>query len=419
VDKERIKILLVEDDRVDRMAFERLVKREKLPYDYVTAGSVSEARAALTGEPVDLVLLDYLLGDGTAFDLFADIGDVPIVMLTGSGDEAIAIQAMKAGAHDYLTKDPEGNYLITLAMTVENAIHHWHDSKELERYRAHLEEMVKVRTAELSETYHRLLKEMTERKRAEASLAAYSERLEEMVEERTQALRDAQDKLIRQERLAALGKLAGGVGHDLRNPLGAIKNAAYFINMVLKEPEPEVKEALEILVGEVETSEAIIGSLLDFARAKPPVRDRVEINSLVHTVLSHASIPPSIQVVCQLEEGLPTVWADPKQLGRVFDNIILNAIQAMPDGGQLTARSSTPSAACITVSISDTGVGIPKQDLDSVFEPLFTTKAKGIGLGLALSKTFVEGHGGTIAVLSDGVPGKGCTFLVNLPIAEA
>ena len=416
--EERVKILLVEDDRIDRMAFERAVRREQLPYDYVIAGSVAEARDALTGEPVDVVLLDYLLGDGTAFDLFAEIGNVPIVMLTGGGDEAIAVRAMKAGAYDYLVKDPQGSYLVTLAVKIENALQRWHDKQELERYRAHLEEMVKARTAELSETHHRLLEEMAERKRAEKELKKHRDHLEELVKERTQELTEAQDQLLRQERLAALGKLAGGVAHDLRNPLGAIKNAAYFIGLVLaeREPDPEIKEALAILVEEVATSEAIINSLLDFARARPPVRREVEVNGLVHAALSRVGVPPGIEVVCRLDEGLPTVLADPNQLGRVFDNIILNAVQAMPDGGQLTAESSTRGAACITVSISDTGVGILEETLDEVFEPLFTTKAKGMGLGLALVKTFIEGHGGTITVQSDGVPGKGSTFVINLPV---
>ena len=111
------KILLVEDDKVDRMAFERFVKREGLPYDYQIAGSVAEARGSLAGA-IRRRAIDYLLGDGTAFDLFDEIQDSPVV-ITGSGDEEIAVQAMKAGASDYLIKDPEGNYLKTLPMTVK------------------------------------------------------------------------------------------------------------------------------------------------------------------------------------------------------------------------------------------------------------------------------------------------------------
>ena len=275
------------------------------------------------------------------------------------------------------------------------------------------------------------IQDITDRKRAEEALKKYSERLEEMVEERTKELREAQEQLIRQEKLAVLGQLAGGVGHELRNPLGAIKNAAYFLNMVLEEPEPEVKETLEILEKEVATSERIISSLLDFARSKPPTRRKMDINYLLQGALSRAAAPENVEVVSQLDDTLPTILADPDQLRQVFGNIILNAIQAMPDGGRLMVRTLSPSpplplppSPSLLVSISDTGVGIPEENLDKIFEPLFTTRAKGIGLGLPIVRTLVEGHGGTIEVQSPSAPlrtdevGKGTTFTVRLPMGR-
>jgi len=243
-----------------------------------------------------------------------------------------------------------------------------------------------------------------------------------------EALRDAQEKLIRQEKLAVLGQLAGGVGHELRNPLGAIKVAAYFLNMVLEEPEPEVKEMLEILDKEVGTSERIISSLLGFARPKPPVWRKVDVNNVVQAALSRATVPENVEVVTQLDEPLPVIMADPDQLAQFFGNIILNGFQAMtsassvepPEGGQLLISSrGEPGAGpeWVAVSFADTGVGIPEEDLERIFEPLFTTKAKGIGLGLALVKTLVEGHGGAIEVQSE--VGRGSTFTVKLPMGRA
>jgi PAS domain S-box-containing protein len=263
--------------------------------------------------------------------------------------------------------------------------------------------------------------DITERKRAEEALKEYSERLEEMVEERTQELREAQEELLRKERLAILGQLAGGVGHELRNPLGALKNAAYFLNMVIEEPEPEVKETLEILEKEVGTSERIISSLLDFARAKAPVRRKVDVNDIVQEALSRATVPEKVEVISQLDKTLPAILADPDQLGQVFGNIILNDIQAMPEGGRLVVQTSgvsekPPRSGWVAVSFADTGVGIPEENLGKLFEPLFTTKAKGIGLGLAVTRTLVEGHGGTIEVQSE--VGKGSTFTVKLPIGR-
>lgn len=255
-----------------------------------------------------------------------------------------------------------------------------------------------------------------ERKKAEEELAKHREHLEELVEERTKELRDAQERLVRSEKLAVLGQLAGGVGHELRNPLGSIKNAAYFLKMALEKPEPEVKETLEILNKEVATSEHIISSLLDFARPKAPTRHKVGINDLLQETLSRTTIPEKIKVVSKLDESLPQILADPEQLSQVFRNLILNALQAMPDGGQLEISSEVSTSAQLAISFADTGVGIPEDNLEKLFEPLFTTRAKGIGLGLAITKTLVEGHKGTIEVQSK--LGKGSIFTVRFPIKE-
>jgi signal transduction histidine kinase len=147
-------------------------------------------------------------------------------------------------------------------------------------------------------------------------------------------------------------------------------------------------------------------------------------------------VPEKVEVVTQLEE-LPAILADPDQLGQVFANIILNGFQAMPEGGQLVVKTSEVSgkpsrSGWVAVSFADTGVGIPEENLGKLFEPLFTTKAKGIGLGLAVTRTLVEGHGGTIEVqspstlrrgsgqagLRTGEVGKGSTFTVRLPIGR-
>lgn len=258
-------------------------------------------------------------------------------------------------------------------------------------------------------------RDITDRKLAEQSLKQYSEKLEQMVEERTKELWDAQEKLVRKEKLAVLGQLAGGVGHELRNPLGAIKNAAYFLRMALEHPEPEVEETVDILEKEVATCERIISSLLGFARRKPPTRRKVDANDSVREALSRIKAPENIEVVSELQ-SLPTILADPDQLSQVFGNIILNAVQAMPEGGRLLLRSEVPSPEEVVISFIDTGVGIPRENLPKLFEPLFTAKAKGIGLGLAVTKTLVEGHGGTIEVTSE--VGKGSTFTVTLPTGK-
>jgi PAS domain S-box-containing protein len=258
-------------------------------------------------------------------------------------------------------------------------------------------------------------KDVTERKLAEAKLKEYSERLEEMVEERTRELRETQAQLVRREKLATLGQLAGGVGHELRNPLGAIKNAAYFLNMVMEDGEAEVKETLEIIEREIATSERIISGLLDFARTKPPNRERVNIKEIIRQSLSRSNVPEGIELVVEIEETIPEIEADPIQLGQVFVNMATNAIQAMPDGGRLEVRAGLGRKE-VEVSFTDSGVGIPAENLEKIFEPLFTSKAKGIGLGLAVIKAMIEGHGGKIEV--DSEEGRGSTFSVKLPQGE-
>jgi len=180
--KERLRILFVEDGLVDQMAFKRFIKREKLPYDCEICESISAARKALRAEPFDIVLTDHSLGDGTAFDLFGDIGDIPFIIITGSGNEEIAVKAMNAGAADYLIKNPDSNYFITLPSTIINALEHKQSKTELIHYREHLEELVKERTDELTRTNEQLKGEITGRMQAEETLCESEEKFRLLAE---------------------------------------------------------------------------------------------------------------------------------------------------------------------------------------------------------------------------------------------
>jgi signal transduction histidine kinase len=258
------------------------------------------------------------------------------------------------------------------------------------------------------------------RRNAEDALKQYSEHLEEMVDDRTQELREAQEQLVQQERLATLGQLAGSVAHELHNPLGAIKNTTYFLDMALENPDDDIKESLKILNQEVMTSEHIISSLLEFSHPEPAIRHEVDINEFLQQVIAEITLPDNIEVVTHLDTSLPPTQADPQQLEVIFDNLIRNAIQAMSlaknEPGQLNIESNKSDDNWLTVSIKDTGVGISPENLPRLFEPLFTTKAKGIGLGLALAKLLTEENGGIIKVQSSGVPGQGSVFMVQLPL---
>ena len=258
-------------------------------------------------------------------------------------------------------------------------------------------------------------RDITERKRAEVLLREYSENLERLVEARTRELREAQEQLVRQERLATLGQLAGSVAHELRSPLSAIKNAAYYLTMRLEHQADDTREMLQILDNQVNVSARIIESLLDFARPRVPVLKHVHLPYVIQAALEQCHVPDSITLEWQVMPALPDVLVDAAQMQIVFRNLITNAIQAMPGGGRLTIGVRLENGV-LYATVSDTGHGIPPDALDKIFQPLYTTKAKGIGLGLALCKLIVEAHDGTISVTSE--VGKGSTFTVALPARE-
>ncbi|MBI5570203.1 MAG: response regulator [Desulfomonile tiedjei] len=195
--EQRIKLLLVEDDRVDRMAFERMVRAEGLPYDYTCVSSIDAGKKAVKSDTFDVIVTDYRLGDGTAFDLIGEVPrEIPVVLVTGAGGEEVAVQAMKAGASDYLMKDVNGNYLKTLPITVSNTIKAKATERELKRYHEQLEKLVEERTQQLQETNKELKREIEERTRAEEALRVAHDKLEIRVAERTSELRQSNAQLL-------------------------------------------------------------------------------------------------------------------------------------------------------------------------------------------------------------------------------
>ncbi len=260
-----------------------------------------------------------------------------------------------------------------------------------------------------------IARDITERKRATATLQEYSERLEEIVDERTKELREAQEQLIRQEKLAILGQLSGGVAHELRNPLAMISTAVYFLRLTHPDADEITREYLEMIAAEVRKSDRIISDLLDFSRTRPPARERAAVSELVAAVLKKRTPPEDVEVTTQIVSDLPPVYVDPYQVEQVLANLITNAYQAMPEGGFLTISARVEKGQ-VALSVADTGVGIPEENMAKLFEPLFTTKTKGLGLGLMVVKTLVEANGGNVEVQSQ--VGRGSTFTVRLPVVE-
>ena len=223
------------------------------------------------------------------------------------------------------------------------------------------------------------------------------------------ALEAAQEELVRKERLAILGQLAGGVAHELRNPLGVIKNSVYYLRMVAPQDE-RVQKHLGLLEREVATANRIVTDLLDFARVRPPERVPTDLEALAAEVLERAALPEGITVVFERRGGGPRVEVDPDQVMQVLANLVTNAAQAMPEGGTLTIEIAA-SGGGARVAVADTGVGIPPENLERIFQPLFTTRAKGIGLGLAVARSLAEANGG--ALTAESAPGRGSRFVLE------
>lgn len=229
-------------------------------------------------------------------------------------------------------------------------------------------------------------------------------------------LKDAQDKIIRSEKLAAVGQLASSVAHELRTPIGAIKNSIFFIKRkIRKEPKANIEnvaDLLKIVENESERSTKIVSNLLGFTQTSKPSVAPTNVRYTIDETIKRLNTPNTVSLINKVEYTLPDVLIDSAQIEQVFLNIMQNSYQAMPKGGELKITANV-SDKFINIQFSDTGTGIQKKFIKKIFDPLFTTKTDGIGLGLAFSYGVIKRHGGDIDVKSE--EGKGAVFVVSLP----
>lgn len=253
------------------------------------------------------------------------------------------------------------------------------------------------------------------RRQAEQELARHRAHLEELVEERARDLKHAHEELLRRERLAALGRLAGTVAHEIRNPLGAIRNAVYYLNITAaRRFEGREARHLEIIQEQIDRANSTITALLEFARGRTPEPTACPVADLIDTALKRVEHPPGIRVVTRIPTDLPPALTDPEQLTRACTNLIANAVDALAGSGTITITAGALDRR-VEIRLSDDGPGIDPENLKRVFEPLFTTKAVGVGLGLPLCRALIEANEGTLRIESG--EGQGATFVINLPAA--
>lgn len=257
----------------------------------------------------------------------------------------------------------------------------------------------------------------------ERQFEAYQEilTLNEELNDYIERLQSTQRQLIQSEKMNALGQLAAAIAHEINNPLAGVLVYSKLLSKKVGSASFDKGEAvanlskIESAVGHCST---LVRGLLDFARQSEPVLQPVVVSDVIDQVMflvGHQAEMKHVEVIREEMSPPPSVIADSGQLQQVFVNLVVNAIQAMPDGGKLIIHTSLGEGGQIRVSVQDTGCGMPPENLEKLFTPFFTTKEKGqgIGLGLAVSYGIIERHNGSIEVQSE--IGKGSTFTVHLP----
>jgi len=361
MDNERYKVLLIEDDRVDQEAFQRFVKDEELPYDCTVAGSVSEAISILDTDTFDIAIVDYLLGDGTAFDIFDSMEDIPVIIATGTGDEEIAVRAMKAGAFDYLIKDDNHNYLKVLPVSIENVV---------------------------------------KRRKAEEKLRSYDR------------LKDDLAVTVSDELRTSLGIFKGIVSNAMAGRLGAVSAQ---LRKELEIADKAIDRLAKIISDFLDISKIETGDV-KFKKTKVVIKEAVsEAMLLLNSLASEKKI--------QLSAPFPSdagfnVNADQAVVRQILVNLIDNAIKFSPMGSiiQITAGDLADE---VRVDIRNPSIGIGGEDVSEVFNNFIKSDkyagpgSQGIGLGMYVAKQLIDTQGGRI--WAESIPGQGSVFCLALP----
>ena len=254
---------------------------------------------------------------------------------------------------------------------------------------------------------------------ADELLAIYSS-LNKLIDLDLAIIEDAyQDEYMRRreqaERLATIGQVAGGVAHELRNPLNVVKTSVYFLRNARQLTPEKQLEHLDRIERQVGLADKVITALSDFAKLPLPLMQPVDVAELVQEVLAERALPESVALELSLPGDLPPALGDARQLAIALSNLVRNALDAMPEGGALSIASAQVGRD-IELAVRDTGVGIPEEQLRRILDPLYSTKVKGIGLGLSIVRAILDKHGAEIRISS--TPGQGSSFVIRLAAGE-
>jgi signal transduction histidine kinase len=411
----RLGILLVEDNPGDAYLI-REILRSIPAADIINAENLEAALDHLKRHAVDIILLDLSLPDSQGLDtvrrVVAQMPMLPIIVLTGLDDDILALDALKAGAQDYMVKglfEPE-----MLMRSIRYAMERKMVEEELNRYREHLEELVKERTRELEERNSQLQEEINGRKQAE--------------EEK----KGLENQLIQAHKMEALGRFAGGIAHDLNNILYPI---IIDTESLLEDAEPGTSMHLMLnqILKAAHRQKDLVKQILSFSRRSDQQFKPMKVVPLITETIDllRSSLPSHIEIKQSIHAPSESILGDPTQIQQIIMNLCRNAADAIgSQAGTLDVSLANtylePSPAhpdmnagqYLKLIVKDTGHGMTKEVMNRIFEPFYTTKDvdKGSGMGLAVVHGILKHHGGAITVESE--QGKGSRFTVYLPITD-
>lgn len=476
---EPLRVLII-DDNPDQLEITRITLKKRDPQLEIEVALDAESGLRVLKEKrIDVILLDYNLPDMNGLDVLKTLregkSDIPVIFVTGQGNEKIAVEAMKNGAHDYIIK--EGDYLKLLARTVRHA----HEKARLERqiltsklrlqalfdgiqdfisvqdpdfnivmvnrnfagwkkttpealigkkcYQVYFQRTRPCEGCPLLETFRSGEKGFLEMHYQNDTLHVWSypmanpegdlEYAIEHIRVVTEQKR-MEEQLIQNDKLVTIGILSSGIAHELRNPLNIIEAARYFLAEAIPQEETSLHEKLAIIRKNVHRASKIINNLLEFSRRRQAEREEVDVHYVLESTLALVEKEMRVRDITVHREYEPGMigYFDVDGLRQIFLNLIMNAMQAMPEGGDLTIRARLENDR-LALEFEDTGVGISPENLRNIFAPFFTTKpvGEGTGLGLYIVNAIVHRNGGKIEVESE--PGKGSIFRVVLPFSRS
>lgn len=385
----REKLLIIDDEPVI-LDLTSLVLRSK-GFEVFQADNAQDGYRIIGDQNPAVVLLDYVMPEVDGMAALREIGRkfplTYVIMLTGKGNEEIAVELMKAGASDYIAK-PFSN--TNLVERVENILR----LREIE-----------LRNIELLEERERLRREIED----------WNRTLERRVEEKSAELEKANVEILQAEKLVALGHLSAGMAHEIRNPLNSIGLFVQVLQSGLKD-DPEMISYADRIIQEVDRIDNILVKLLATSKRSPFQLRSISLQNVIDDVLQRFEKQidsQGIELKKQYETLPPTILADYDELSQVFSNLFANALFEMTSGGQLEIRLRHDGKQAL-VSVRDNGGGIPHDNLKQIFDPFFTTKKKGTGFGLSVVLRIIKTYGGRIEV--ESIPGEGTCFHIWLPL---